>query len=170
MRMRLTPLALLLCAAPLAAQAGSGMGMSKSAKMDKMKMMDHAMPAVSFTGVAPHTASGTYQVVVKGDQHWIKVADDFKSTNAPDGFVYLAKDGKVDGSAMELGELKGGQGGGSFEISDPKKAMGYNTVVIWSKAHNAAVATAPLHQMMRHDKMMKHDSAMMSHDTGMKHQ
>lgn len=167
MRMRLTSLALLLLSAPLAAQAGEGMGMGKS---DKMTMKNHAMPAVPFAAMAPHTAAGSYQVVVENDKHSIKLSDDFSVGGAPDAFVYLAKDGKVDASALELGQLTSMSGSSSFTIPDEKKAMEYNTVVIWSKAHGAAIATAPLHQMMRHDRMMKHDSGMMSHDTGMKHQ
>lgn len=147
------------------------MGMEKG-KMDhdKMMMKDRTMPTVAFTAVAPHTASGTYQIVVKDGKHWLKVSDDFTSGGSPDAFVYLAKDGKVDNSAVELGQLAATSGGGSFEIKDPKKLAWYNTVVIFSKAHNLPVATAPIHQMMKHDRMMAHDSGMMmkKHDEMMK--
>ncbi|MFI5235645.1 MAG: DM13 domain-containing protein [Gemmatimonadales bacterium] len=160
MRPTLALLLLVGLTAPLSAQAGQGMA------MDQGKMMDHAMPSMTFTAVAPHTASGSYQMVVKDNKHWLTISDDFKSTNAPDGFVYLAKDGKVDANALELGQLAGGQGGGSFAVPVDAKVWDYNTVVVWSKAHHAAVATAPLHAM-KHDGMMKHDGKMRSHDTGM---
>lgn len=175
MRMRLTPLALLLLAAPLAAQAGAGMGMDKG-KMDhgKMMMKDHAMPAVAFEGVAPHTATGTFTMSVKDGKHVIEISKDFKSTGAPDGFVYLTKDGKVDATALELGELAGGQGGGTFPVPADAKVWDFNTVVIWSKAHHAVVGKAPLHgsrmmhdSMMKQGGMMKHGDGMMKHDTGM---
>lgn len=170
MRMRLTPLALLLLAAPLAAQVGAGMGMDKG-KMDhgKMMMKDHVMPAVAFEGVAPHTATGTFTMSVKDGQHFVEINKDFKSTGAPDGFVYLTKDGKVDATALELGELAGGQGGGTFAVPTDTKVWEFNTVVIWSKAHHAVVGKAPLHgSMMKHgDGMMRHDTGMMKHDTGM---
>ncbi|MGH7590652.1 MAG: DM13 domain-containing protein [Gemmatimonadales bacterium] len=169
MRMRLTSLALLLLAAPLAAQAGAGTGMDKG-KMDhdKMMMKDHAMPAVPFEGVAPHTATGTFTMSVKDGKHFIEINKDFKSTGAPDGFVYLTKDGNVDASALELGELPGGQGGGTFPVPTDAKVWEYNTVVIWSKAHHAVVGKAPLHgSKMMHDSMMKKGDGMMKHDTGM---
>ncbi|MGB7212021.1 MAG: DM13 domain-containing protein [Gemmatimonadales bacterium] len=164
MRMRLTPLALLLLAAPLAAQAGGGMGMD-SGKMDHSKMMmkDHAMPAVAFEGVAPHTAAGTFTMSVKDGKHLLEISKDFTSTGSPDGFVYLTKDGKVDDTALELGELPGGQGGGTFTVPASAKVWEYNTVVVWSKAHHAVVGKAPLHGM----GMMKHGDGMMKHDTGM---
>jgi hypothetical protein len=187
-RTLLPALAALLLAAPLAAQGGMGMAKDKTDKMDhgamgkmdhgQMTMKDHAMPAVAFTGVAPHTASGSYQIVVKDNEHFLKVGDDFRSTGAPDAFVYLAKDGKVDGSALELGQLASPNGGGAFPIPDMKRAAWYNTVVIWSKAHGAAVATAPLHGGMDHGQMMEHHDGMMQqhhqgmmmdHDSMMKH-
>ena len=168
MRMRLAPFALLLLSAPLAAQAGAGMGKGQG-KMDhdKMMMKDHVMPAVWFKGVAPHTASGSFTMSVKDGKHTLEVSKDFKSTNSPDGFVYLTKDGKVDASALELGELPGGQGGGTFAIPADAKVWEYNTVVVWSKAHNAAVAVAPLHGKMDHDSMMKAHGKMMDHDSMM---
>lgn len=168
MRMRLTPFALLLLAAPLAAQSGTGMDKGKMDHGKMMMMKDHAMPAVAFEGVAPHTATGTFTMSVKDGKHFVEISKDFKSTGAPDGFVYLAKDANVDASALELGELPGGQGGGTFAVPTDAKVWEYNTVVIWSKAHHAAVAKASLHgSKMMHDSMMKHGGGMMKHDTGM---
>ncbi|MGH7594229.1 MAG: DM13 domain-containing protein, partial [Gemmatimonadales bacterium] len=139
----------LLTVAPLAAQDQMGTEMDKK-KMDHgaMAMGDPAMTAVKFTAMAPHRASGSYQMTTVDGKHWIRISDDFTSSGSPDAFVYLAKDGRVDGSSLELGRLAAASGGGSFVIRDAKKAGQYNTVVIYSKAHKLPVAVAPLAPMM----------------------
>ncbi len=150
--------------APLAAQGSMGMDKDKMAH-GGMGMSDTAMKPVKFMAAAPHMASGSYQMMMVDGKHMLKISDDFTSSGSPDAYVYLAMDGKVDESAMELGRLSTMNGGASFNVRDDKKAMRYNTVVIYSKAHKLPIATAPL---TMHDGMMKHDGMMMNHDTGMK--
>ena len=136
----------LLAAVPLAAQGSMGAGMA----MDKDKMDHGAMGMKEPAALSVHDG-----------KLMLMISHDFTMRGSPDAIVYLAKDGKVDGTAMELGRLRVTGGDGSFTIRDQKRAMGYNTVVLYSKSQKLAVATAPL------APMAPHDGAMMGHDTGM---
>ena len=92
----------------------------------------------------------------------VMISHEFTAKGTPDAVVFLAKDGKVDGTAMELGRLRMTAGDGSYAVRDEKRAMGYNTVVLYSKSQKSSLATATL------APMMDPKGAMMNHDTGMK--
>ena len=74
--------------------------------------------------------------------------ENFKVTNGPDLYVYLAKSSSPGGSVkslgdfIDLGRLKGNIGDQNYEL--PDNADGYNSVVIWCKKFGVLFSYAVL--------------------------
>jgi len=84
-----------------------------------------------------HRGSGTARIVEQGGKRYLRL-EDFKVTNGPDLYVYLAEGTDPTsrestlGGYRDLGRLKGNTGNQTYEIPDGTPGA-YATAVIWCK-------------------------------------
>jgi len=69
--------------------------------------------------------------------------ENFKSTNGPDLFVYLATDDQAS-DFVDLGRLKGNVGNQNYEIPEGVDLSKYNKVLVWCKAFSVLFGSAEL--------------------------
>ena len=98
-----------------------------------------------FIGVGDgiHDAQGIAKVLPLEDGSQILRLEEFRSTNGPDLYVYLATD-KHASDFVNLGELKANQGNQNYEIPDDVNLEEYNQVLIWCKAFSVLFGNAEL--------------------------
>jgi len=89
-----------------------------------------------------HKTSGVARVIKIGGKRYLSL-ENFKTTNGPDLYVYLAtnKDSK---EFVNLGRLKGNIGNQNYEIPDGVDITSYNYVLIWCKAFSVLFGSAEL--------------------------
>lgn len=99
----------------------------------------------SFVGVGDgvHNAEGMASVVSLGDGSKILRLEDFKSTNGPDLYVYLATDQKAT-DFVSLGPLKANIGNQNYDIPDGTDLSKYNTALVWCKQFSVLFGHATL--------------------------
>ena len=68
----------------------------------------------------------------------------FETTNGPDLYVWLVKDGDVDNGYVDLGRLKGNIGSQNYVIPEGTDLSEYDTVFIWCKAFSVLFGSAEL--------------------------
>ncbi|MEM8685005.1 MAG: DM13 domain-containing protein [Pseudomonadota bacterium] len=123
------------------------------------KAMTEAMPATPSV-----VASGTFidaDAVHKGEGNAMLYAlpngghvvrfEDFRVTNGPDLYVYLAKhpspttaEDVVDGGYLSLGKLKGNIGNQNYPLPDGTDVADYGSVVIWCQLFGVLFSPAAL--------------------------
>ena len=92
-----------------------------------------------------HHASGTARYIDLGDgQRILRFEDGFETTNGPDLYVWLTKDGDPDNGYKNLGVLKGNVGGQNYEIPPDVDLAEYDTVIIWCLAFSVLFGSAEL--------------------------
>ena len=69
--------------------------------------------------------------------------ENFKATNGPDLYVYLATD-KSTSDFVNLGRLKGNIGNQNYAIPAETNLTKYNTALIWCKAFSVLFGSAQL--------------------------
>ena len=69
--------------------------------------------------------------------------ENFKATNRPDLYVYLATDNHAS-DFVNLGRLKGNIGNQNYEIPEGTDLSRYDTVLIWCKAFSVLFGSATL--------------------------
>ena len=99
----------------------------------------------SFVGVGDgvHDAQGNAYTIPLEDASNVLRLENFKSTNGPDLYVYLATD-KNASDFVNLGELKASSGNQNYEIPDNTDLSKYNKVLIWCKAFGVLFGSAEL--------------------------
>ena len=99
----------------------------------------------SFVGVGDgvHDAQGNAYTIPLEDASSVLRLENFKSTNGPDLYVYLATD-KNASDFVNLGELKASSGNQNYEIPDNTDLSKYNKVLIWCKAFGVLFGSAEL--------------------------
>lgn len=114
--------------------------------------VDEALPTASAEFPAgKFVGSGDGIHEVEGDALIIKLEDgsqyvrfeNFKSTNGPDLYVYLATDDKAS-DFVNLGLLKGNIGNQNYEIPEVVDLSKYNKVLVWCKAFSILFGSAEL--------------------------
>ena len=114
--------------------------------------VDEALPTASAEFPAgKFVGSGDGIHEVEGDVLIIKLEDgsqyvrfeNFKSTNGPDLYVYLATDDKAS-DFVNLGLLKGNIGNQNYEIPEGVDLSKYNKVLVWCKAFSILFGSAEL--------------------------
>lgn len=101
-----------------------------------------------FSGGAPgHSGEGTVKVI-RSDKIYIRFEDDFKVTNGPDLYVYLAKSDKFDPNA-QVAKLKGNQGSQNYELPDKLDIKNYSEVWIWCRAFSVLFAKSKLTEVTK---------------------
>ncbi len=98
-----------------------------------------------FIGVGDgiHDAQGIAKVLPLEGGSQILRLEDFRSTNGPDLYVYLATD-KHASEFVNLGELKANRGNQNYEIPDGTDLEEYGQVLIWCKAFSVLFGNAEL--------------------------
>ncbi len=89
-----------------------------------------------------HKTSGTAKVVEQDGKKYL-VLENFKTTNGPDLFVYLAKD-KDATEFVNLGALKGNIGNQQYEIPDDINLNDYDNALIWCRAFKVLFGSAEM--------------------------
>jgi Electron transfer DM13 len=90
-----------------------------------------------------HNAEGVAKVIALDDGTSVLRLENFKATNGPDLYVYLATD-KGASDIVNLGRLKGNIGNQNYPIPDGTDLTKYNTVLIWCKAFSVLFGSAQL--------------------------
>jgi hypothetical protein len=101
--------------------------------------------AGTFVGVNDgiHNAEGMAKVIRLDDASMILRLENFKATNGPDLYVYLATDESAS-DFVDLGRLKGNIGNQNYEIPEGTDFSRYDTVLIWCKAFSVLFGSAEL--------------------------
>ncbi len=99
----------------------------------------------SFVGVGDgiHDAQGNVLIVEADDGSRFLRFENFKATNGPDLFVYLATDETAD-DFVNLGVLKGNIGNQNYMIPPGADLSNHDTVLIWCKQFSVLFGSAQL--------------------------
>ena len=89
-----------------------------------------------------HKTQGTARVVSIDSDNVLRL-ENFKTTNGPDLYVYLATDDKAS-DFVTLGKLKASSGNQNYEIPEGTDLSKYNKVLIWCKAFSVLFGTSEL--------------------------
>ena len=88
-----------------------------------------------------HNAEGVAKVIALDDGTSVLRLENFKATNGPDLYVYLATD-KSASDIVNLGRLKGNIGNQNYPIPSGTDVTKYNTALIWCKAFSVLFGSA----------------------------
>ena len=99
--------------------------------------------AGTFIGVGDgiHDAQGDAYTIPLEDGSNVLRLENFRSTNGPDLYVYLATDDKAS-DFVNLGELKANKGNQNYEIPEGTDLTKYNKVLVWCKAFSVLFGSA----------------------------
>ena len=92
-----------------------------------------------------HNAEGLTKVIRLDDDSMILRLENFKATNGPDLYVYLASYSSAS-DFVNLGRLKGNIGNQNYNIPEGTDFSRYDTVLIWCKAFSVLFGSAQLEQ------------------------
>jgi hypothetical protein len=90
-----------------------------------------------------HNAEGLAKVIGLDDASMILRLENFKATNGPDLYVYLATD-KSASDFVNVGRLKGNIGNQNYDIPEGTDFSRYDTVLIWCRAFSVLFGSAEL--------------------------
>ena len=115
---------------------------------EEAMMMEEVIPvsyAGTFVGVGDgiHDAQGNAFTIPLEDNSNILRLENFKSTNGPDLYVYLATDDNAS-EFINLGKLKANNGNQNYEIPENSDLNKYNKVLVWCKAFGVLFGSAEL--------------------------
>ena len=112
---------------------------------EEMPIASLAIPMGSFVGVGDgiHDAQGDVLIIESDDGSRFLRFENFKASNGPDLFVYLATDETAD-DFVSLGDLKGNIGNQNYMIPPGADLSNYDTVLIWCKQFSVLFGSAKL--------------------------
>src|SRR3712207_4877906 len=90
-----------------------------------------------------HNAEGLAKVIQLDNAGVILRLENFKATNGPDLYVYLATDNSAS-DFVNLGRLKGNIGNQNYDIPEGTDFSKYHTVLIWCQAFSVLFGSAEL--------------------------
>ena len=90
-----------------------------------------------------HNAEGLAKVIRLDDASMFLRLENFKATNGPDLYVYLATDNSAS-DFVNLGRLKGNIGNQNYDIPEGTDFSKYHTVLIWCQAFSVLFGSAKL--------------------------
>jgi hypothetical protein len=90
-----------------------------------------------------HNAEGLAKVIRLNDDGMILRLENFKATNGPDLYVYLATDNSAS-DFVNVGRLKGNIGNQNYNIPEGTDFSRYDTVLIWCKAFSVLFGSTQL--------------------------
>jgi hypothetical protein len=99
----------------------------------------------TFVGVGDgiHDAQGMVRTISLNDGNNVLRLENFKATNGPDLYVYLATDNKAS-EFVSLGKLKANNGNQNYVIPENTDLEKYSKVLIWCKAFGVLFGNADL--------------------------
>ena len=117
-------------------------------KMEEKTMIEEKMTKVysgTFVGMGDgiHDAQGIVMSIPSDNGNDILRIENFKVTNGPDLYVYLATDNKAS-EFVNLGKLKANNGNQNYEIPSKTDLEKYNRVLIWCKTFGVLFGNAEL--------------------------
>jgi hypothetical protein len=95
------------------------------------------------TGDGIHNAEGLAKKISLEDGRKFIRFENFKVTNGPDLYVYLATD-KSASDFVDIGKLKANNGNQNYEVPDGTDLTKYDTVLVWCKAFSVLFGSAEL--------------------------
>jgi len=114
---------------------------------DAMPKRESTMTSLSgsFVGVGDgiHDAEGVAKVISLEDGSNVLRLENFRSTNGPDLYVYLATDEKAT-DFVSLGRLKANNGNQNYNIPEGTDLSKYDSVLIWCKQFSVLFGNAEL--------------------------
>lgn len=112
---------------------------------EEMPVIGLTIPIGNFVGVGDgiHDARGDVLIIESDDGSRFLRFEDFKATNGPDLFVYLATD-ETANDFVSLGELKGNIGNQNYMIPPGADLSNYDIVLIWCKQFSVLFGSAEL--------------------------
>src|SRR5918996_542592 len=110
----------------------------------------HAQEQISsLSGQFMGTVDGTHnaegkarEINLENGKQFIRL-ENFKVTNGPDLYVYLATD-KSTSDFVDLGKLKANNGNQNYEVPEGTDLTKYDTVLIWCKSFSVLFGSADL--------------------------
>jgi hypothetical protein len=90
-----------------------------------------------------HNAEGVAKEISLEDGRKFIRFENFKVTNGPNLFVYLATD-KSASDFVNIGQLKANNGNQNYEVPDGTDLTKYDTVLVWCKAFSVLFGSAEL--------------------------
>jgi hypothetical protein len=90
-----------------------------------------------------HNAEGVAKEISLEDGRKFIRFENFKVTNGPNLFVYLATD-KSASDFVNIGKLKANNGNQNYEVPDGTDLTKYDTVLVWCKAFSVLFGSAEL--------------------------
>ncbi len=116
--------------------------MEKEAMEKEMSLMTYSG---TFVGVGDgiHDAQGIAKTIPLEDGNNVLRLENFKSTNGPDLYVYLATDDRAS-EFVNLGTLKANNGNQNYDIPAGTDLEKYSNVLIWCKAFGVLFGSADL--------------------------
>lgn len=90
-----------------------------------------------------HNAEGLARVISLGNSTSVLRLENFKATNGPDLYVYLAADNSAS-DIVNLGRLKGNIGNQNYIIPAGTDLSKYDRVLIWCRAFSVLFGSAQL--------------------------
>jgi hypothetical protein len=90
-----------------------------------------------------HNAEGLAKVIRLDDASMFLRLENFKATNGPDLYVYLATDNSAS-DFVNLGRLKGNIGNQNYDIPEGTDFSKYHTVLIWCQAFSVLFGSVEL--------------------------
>ena len=122
--------------------------MMEKEAMEKKAMEEKMSPKIfsgTFVGVGDgiHDAQGIAKTIPLKDGSDVLRFENFKTTNGPDLYVYLATDDRAS-DFVNLGTLKASNGNQNYDIPDDTDLSKYNKVLIWCKAFGVLFGSADL--------------------------
>lgn len=112
---------------------------------EEMPASTLATPMGNFVGVGDgiHDAQGDVLIIDADDGSKFLRFENFRATNGPDLFVYLATD-ETASDFVNLGRLKGNIGNQNYMIPPGVDLMHHDTVLIWCKQFSVLFGSAEI--------------------------
>lgn len=112
---------------------------------EEMPIASLAIPMGSFVGIGDgiHDAQGDVLIIESDDGSRFLRFENFKASNGPDLFVYLATDETAE-DFVSLGDLKGNIGNQNYMIPPGADLSNYDVVLIWCKQFSVLFGSAKL--------------------------
>jgi len=129
---------------------------ARAPDIDTVESMSMAGPRALARGSfvdadAVHRGSGGATLYELPNGRHVVRFEDFRSTNGPDLYVYLAKHPSpaeaadvTDGGYLSLGKLKGNVGNQNYPLPEGTDVSEYNSVVIWCQLFGVLFSPAAL--------------------------
>lgn len=96
-----------------------------------------------------HNAEGLASVIPLGNDTSVLRLENFKATNGPDLYVYLATDNSAS-DIVNLGRLKGNIGNQNYIIPAGTDLSKYDRVLVWCRAFSVLFGSAQLVPLTEH--------------------